>query len=383
MSGDDLRELGEVAEGLQRQGIRRVHVVAWRDLDDPDGGGSEVHADEFMTRWAGAGFDVLHRTSAAVGQPAESRRNGYDVVRRGSRYSVFPRVVAAETLRRMGPYDAFVEIWNGVPWFSPIWCRKPKITFLHHVHGPMWDQMLPAPLAAFGRSLETRVAPPFYRRGLTVTPSDATRDELLEIGFRPDRVRAVPNGTDPRFSPGGAKTEQPSLIAVCRLAPVKRLGLLIDATVTARATTPGLTLTIVGDGPSRDELVAKVRDLGADDWIDFAGRVEQDDLVDLYRRSWLVVSASLAEGWGLSLTEGAGCGTPSVATDIRGHRSSVVDGVTGVLADPAHLGATIADVLADHDRRQSLATAAEARARSMTWDASALGILRVLAEAAK
>ena len=64
----------------------------------------------------------------------------------------------------MGPYDALVEIWNGVPWFSPIWCRKPRITFLHHVHGPMWDQMLPGPLAACGRALETRLAPPFYRR---------------------------------------------------------------------------------------------------------------------------------------------------------------------------------------------------------------------------
>ena len=90
---------------------------------------------------------MLHRTSAAVGLPATDTRNGYAVVRRGSRYSVFPRTIASELTRRMGRFDALVEIWNGVPWFSPVWCRRPHITVLHHIHGPMWDQILPGPLA--------------------------------------------------------------------------------------------------------------------------------------------------------------------------------------------------------------------------------------------
>ena len=59
----------------------------------------------------------------------------------------------------------------------------------------------------------------------------------------------------------------------------------------------------------------------------------------------MVGSASLAEGWGLSLTEGAACGTPGVATDISGHRCSVVDGVTGVLASEDRLAAALAAVL--------------------------------------
>lgn len=375
---DPLDEIQQLADDLIGQGVRRVHALAWRDLDDPDAGGSEVHADEFMRRWAEAGLDVLHRTSAAVGQPAESERNGYQVIRRGSRYSVFPRAIASELTRRMGRYDALVEIWNGVPWMSPVWCRRPRITFLHHVHGPMWDQILPGPLAAFGRALETKLAPPFYKRGLTVTPSDATREELIEIGFRPDRVVAVPNGTDPRFSPGGSKSEQPSIIAVARLAPVKRFGLLLDAVAEARRSVPDLTLTIVGDGPSADELRRKIAEMDAANWVTLAGRIDHDDLVDMYRSAWIVASASLAEGWGLSLTEAAGCGTPAVATDIRGHRSSVVDGVTGVLATPNDLGAAIARVLSDHDLRASLATAARRRVEQMTWDATAAGVLRQL-----
>jgi glycosyltransferase involved in cell wall biosynthesis len=374
----DRDDLAWYVADLRRLGIRRVHVLAWRDLDDRDAGGSEVHADELMRRWAEHGLDVLHRTSAAVDLPPTARRNGYAVVRRGSRYSVFPRTVAAELSRRMGRYDALVEVWNGVPWFSPVWCRRPRITVLHHVHGPMWDQLLPGPFAALGRALEARIAPPFYRRGLTVTPSTATRDELLDLGFRADRVVAVDNGVDPFFRPGPATSEHPSIVAVGRLAPVKRFELVVAAAVQAKQRVPGLTGTIIGDGPLRPDLQRQIDAAGASGWLTLAGHVTGDELLRHYQRAWLVVSGSLAEGWGLSLTEAAACGTPAVATDIRGHRSSVVDGVTGVLVPPDDLGGAIADVLLDGVRRGRLGSAALARARTLTWDASALGVTRVL-----
>ncbi len=382
VQGEPQNQLRTDADALIAKGIRRVHVLAWRDLDDDEAGGSEVHADEFERRWAEAGLDVLHRTSAAVGQPAEAERNGYRVIRRGSRYTVFPRTVASELTGRMGHYDALVEIMNGVPFFSPLWCRQPRMLFLHHVHGPMWDQLLPGPFAAAGRALESRVAPPLYRRGLTATPSDATREELIEIGFRPELITAVPNGTDPRFSPGGTKTAHPSIVAVARLAPVKRFGLLLDAVAEAREQVPDLRLTIVGDGPDRAALDERVKRLGAADWVEFAGWVDHVDLVDLYRRSWIVASASLAEGWGLSLTEAAGCATPAVATDIRGHRSSVVEGETGLLASEADLGSAIARLLTNHELRHRLGQAAQTRVRAMTWDATAAGVLGVLRRAA-
>ncbi len=368
-----------MAGELIAAGIRRVDVLAWRDLDDPDAGGSEVHADEFMRRWAAAGLDVTHRTSAAKGQPAVSTRNGYQVVRRGSRYSVFPRVIVGELTRRRGRYDALVEIWNGVPWFSPVWCRRPKLTFLHHVHGPMWGQILPGPLAGFGRVLEARIAPPFYRRGLTLTPSDATREELLELGFRPDRVRAIPNGVDlGAFTPGGQRSEAPLVVCVGRLAPVKRQDELLRAAIEARERVPNLLLVLVGDGPLEASLRSQITAAGAHEWVTMPGRLTHGELVELYRQAWLVASASLAEGWGLTLTEAAACGTPAVATDIRGHRSSVIDGVTGVLAPLTDLGDAMANLLLDDSRCAALGEAALARARTLTWDRVATDMLAAL-----
>jgi glycosyltransferase involved in cell wall biosynthesis len=91
-----------------------------------------------------------------------------------------------------------------------------------------------------------------------------------------------------------------------------------------------------------------------------------------------VISASLAEGWGLSLTEAAACGTPAVATDIRGHRCSVIDGKTGLLAPPDRLGEALITVLVDDSLRDTLAKAATARARTLTWERSATGVLEAL-----
>lgn len=368
----------ELVAGLVGMSVRRVHVLAWRDLDDPDAGGSERHADELMRRWAEAGLDIVHRTSAAAGLPAVASRHGYRVIRRGSRYSVFPRTALSELTGRMGRSDALVEVWNGVPWFSPVWYRRPHLTILHHVHGPMWDQLMPPPLAAAGRLLEARLAPPFYRRTRTVTPSEATRQELLRLGFRAELVAAVDNGTDPFFTPGGQRWPDPTVIAVGRLAPVKRFGLLLEAVAEARRTVPGARLRIVGEGPLQAELQAWIDSHGAGEWATLLGRVTRGELREEYRRAWVVGSASLAEGWGLSLTEGAACATPAVATDINGHRSSVLDGVTGVLAPEERLGATLAAVLADEAWRARLAAAAVARASTLTWDASALGVLHVL-----
>lgn len=378
MSFHDAPGLAEMVSDLRERHIHRVHVLAWRDLDDPEAGGSEIHADAFMRRWQEAGLSVLHRTSMARGRPAVDQRHGYDVVRRGGRLTVFPRVAVAETLRRMGPFDALVEIWNGVPWMSPVWCRRPRLLVYHHVHGPMWDQLFPKPVATLGRLVEMRLAPPWYRRTPTVTLSQDSFDEMVALGWKPEHLSIAPAGVDPMFSPLGPRTEHPSVVAVGRLAPVKRFDLLIEQFARTRRILPDAVLTIVGEGPERTRLERRIADLGARDWIRLVGRVPTEELLALYRRSWLITSASLTEGWGLTLTEAAGCGTPAVASDVPGHRSSVRAGLTGNLVAVNELGSALAELLGDEERRRVMSDQAVQWARSLSWDRLAEQVLQPL-----
>src|SRR5580704_3264932 len=178
-------------------GLRRIHFVAWRDLDDPEAGGSELHAHMVASRWAAAGLDVTFRTSAVPGAPAALSRNGYRILRQAGRYAVFPG--AAWEGIRMGhrPGDALVEIWNGMPFLSPLWYRGPRIVFLHHVHAEMWGMVLPPSLARLGDLTERRVAPRFYRSSRIVTLSESSRREIVEMLHLPEgRVTVAPPGID-------------------------------------------------------------------------------------------------------------------------------------------------------------------------------------------
>ena len=47
-------------------GIRSIEMLAWRDLEHPEAGGSEVHAARIAERWAAAGVDVTITASRAL-----------------------------------------------------------------------------------------------------------------------------------------------------------------------------------------------------------------------------------------------------------------------------------------------------------------------------
>jgi len=378
IEAEDPLPLADMVEDCLRYGVKRLHVLAWRDLDDPEAGGSEIHADAFMQRWQEAGLHILHRTSAAWGKPDTTERNGYQVVRRGGRKSVFARTALSELTRRMGQFDAVVEIWNGVPWLSPLWCRKPRLLIYHHIHGPMWKQIFPAPVAALGQLVETRLAPPWYRTTPTVTLSIDSYREMLDVGWPQKTLHIAPAGVDPFFCPGESKTPHPSVVAVGRLVPVKRFASLIEQFAVTRRRVPQATLTIVGEGPERASLEELIRSHDAHNWITLVGRVSIEELRSLYRHSWLITSASLTEGWGLTLTEAAGCGTTAVVSDVSGHRSSVLDGRTGRLAPVESLGNAIADLLLDQEAREQLGRSAEERARTLSWDLLARQVLAPL-----
>jgi glycosyltransferase involved in cell wall biosynthesis len=377
---DPVAKIGDLAAAA---GVRRVHVLAWRDLDDVEAGGSEVHIAEVAKLWAAAGVEVTMRTSWAQGQPTDAVRDGYKVIRRAGRYMVFPRAAMAEILRRTGPRDVVVEIWNGMPFLSPLWNRGPGVILLHHVHAEMWNMTLGDTLGQLGATFESRVAPLLYRRTSIATLSESSKLELVEdLGFDADRVSVVHPGIDPRFSPGGDKAPEPLVMAVGRLVPVKRYDLLVRAAHHARVRVPDLHLHIVGEGYERPLVESGIAELGAGDWVTLRGWLSEDEKIDLYRRAWIIASASAREGWGMTLTEAAACGTPAVATRIAGHADAVREGSSGLLTehDAASLGDAMARVLGDPDLRARLGAGALDWAGELTWSATSTQLMRVVAD---
>ncbi len=362
-------------------GLRKIDVVAWRDFDDLEAGGSELHAHRILAAWASAGIKINMTTSTAPGAPPFIRREGYRVTRRVGRYSIFPRTMISGVLGHLGVGDGLVEIWNGMPFLSPLWARCPRIIFLHHVHAEMWKMALPKGLAELGYTIEHHLAPPFYRRSRIVTLSSSSKSEIVSrLHMRPSNVTVCPPGVEADFSPGSSRSEGPLVVAVGRLVPVKRFELLIEALLRLKSSLPDFRAVIAGEGYERSALEQQIRQGGAETWISLPGYVDQSELVELYRKAWVVASTSLREGWGMTVTEAGACGTPSVATRISGHEDAVIDGQTGILVDDLdEMVESLRLMLSDDVLRKRMGNSALDHAAQFSWENTARGTLAALA----
>jgi glycosyltransferase involved in cell wall biosynthesis len=110
-------------------------------------------------------------------------------------------------------------------------------------------------------------------------------------------------------------------------------------------------LWIAGEGTYRAELERLARELGVEDRIFFLGKLEQDELVSLYRSASMLVATSFVnETFGMALCEAMACEAAVVATNFGGFREVVQDGITGLLVrpqDPVDLAAKINTLLAN------------------------------------
>ena len=381
---DTGRSDARLFDAARAAGLQRITMLAWRDLADAEAGGSEVHADHVASAWAGGGLDVTMRTSAARGLPRVEERHGYRVVRRSGRNLVFPAAIRDHLTGRLGPADGMVEVWNGVPWLTPVWFKGPRVAFIHHVHVDMWALSLGSTLATVGRTLERRAAP-IYRSTTILTPSEGSKRQIVDyLRLREDNVRVVPPGVDAEFTPGERRATEPTVLAVGRLVPHKRVEDLISILPELRRRVPGTRLVVVGEGYHRAELEHLAVTLGVDDAVDFRRAVGRAELIEAYRDAWVVTSASIAEGWGMTITEAAACATPAVVSSVGGHTDAVVDGVTGLLADgPRDLLEHLTEVLTDDALRSRLGHAARSRAMTLSWQATADGVLAALVEDAE
>jgi glycosyltransferase involved in cell wall biosynthesis len=379
----------QLAARSEQASLRRVVMVAWRDLADPEAGGSELHSHEIARRWAAAGISVTLRTSSVAGEPELVERDGYRVLRRSGRYQVFATAPADIVSGRLGAVDGIVEIWNGMPFFSPVWSRMgalhgrtPRLTFLHHVHGEMWRMVLPPRLAAIGETIESRIAPPFYRYSSIVTLSESSRREIVEmLRLPPSRIRVVPPGIDGRYVPGGERSPTPLIVAVGRLVPVKRFDRLIRVVAELHERHSQLECLILGEGSERSVLEELRHELGADGFVHLPGRLADEEVLAAYRRAWVLASTSVREGWGMTVSEAAACGTPAVVSDIAGHRDVVIDGESGYLADGhEQLLARLHQVLTDDALRQRFSKGAVRRASELSWDTTARQTFDALAD---
>jgi len=222
--------------------------------------------------------------------------------------------------------------------------------------------------------MQKKVAP---RMRAVITPSESSRRDIVrEFGVDPARVTPVLLGVDDRFAPPAAPRVPGRLLAMASAdAPLKGIAVLLEA-FAKLVTERDLELVLVTK-PKPGGVTERLIDrLGVADRVTFASGLTDEQLVDLMGSAELACVPSLYEGFSLPTAELMACETPLVVSRA-GAIPEVVgpDGLCADLVEPGDvgaLGAAIAALLDDPERRAAMGRAGRQRVRELfSWRAVA------------
>ena len=355
----------------------KILFFNWRDIKNPAGGGAEEYIHEIAKRLVQKGHQVSFFTAAFPGCKATELIDGINFIRKGNRYTVYRQ--AKQYCRRYSEdFDTVIDSINTVPFMTPGFVKKDMrvIAIIYQLAREFWFYETPFPISWLGRYwLEPRWLKN-YATIPTITISNSTRRDLLEIGYK--YVEIVPVGLS--IQPLQSVTEKeslPTLIFVGRMGRAKCPAHVLEAFSYIKKALPETRLWMVGDGVTREELQKRrIPD------VTFFGYVENTKKYDLMSRAHLILVPGVREGWGLVVTEANARGTAAVGYDIHGLRDSIRDGKTGLLceASPKCMAEKAVALLKDEDLRRQLSENALNWSKEFNWDYSADEFLKVLSK---
>lgn len=335
-----------------------VHV-----LDEFGVGGMETVA---LTVIARTGDRYAHRILCLRGRGARADRAealGVPVEALGKRPGKDVAAYLRLTRRLRALRPAIVHTYNIGALDVAFWARLAGVRrIVHAEHGrDVSDPQGANPRYRWMR----RILAPAISRFVPVS-ADLERWLVDEVRVGRARTRLIYNGIDTaRYAPADAESgiDRAALdLVACdvlfgtvgRLDPVKGFDTLIDAFAEACAAEGDrlLGLVIVGDGPARAALEARVAEHGLTDRVRLPG--SRDDVEAVLRALDIYVCSSVAEGVALTILEAMASGLPVVATAVGGNPELVAPERTGVLV-PSGDASALADALL------SLAAAPETR----------------------
>jgi glycosyltransferase involved in cell wall biosynthesis len=201
---------------------------------------------------------------------------------------------------------------------------------------------------------------------------------LLPIGVSLVSERDIASGGNSATAWGG----ELRVLSVGRLDAEKNPLLLADILARLVARQPRWRLVVCGDGPLKEDLDARLRELGVRQRADLVGYIPVDaGLHELYRSSHLLLHCSWTEGVPQVLYEAFAQRLPVVATDVGGVRAAADGAALLVAAGDVEAPARALETLAADPRlRDRLVEAGVARAREQSLEAGTERVARFLVE---
>lgn len=265
-------------------------------------------------------------------KPAEGASGPFKTVKKYAR-------LRSELLRKRDFFD-IVQVEYAFPTDASTWFLKgrkfaKKIVAFHGSDVYLWKKI------PFGRLIYERIV---RDAEALIFPSGHSAD-FFKSNFKLEKpVFAIPRGIDSSFFEKGSRDKSRRILglsdyevvvlSVASFVKAKNQEAIIRAFEKVE-TRKKVAVVFVGDGPERKKIEAMAQGAARDnlDFI-FAGAVRNDEVRAYYDSADVFVSASLQEGYAVSVQEAMAKELCIVVSDIPAHREAVVPLKTGLLFDP-------------------------------------------------
>lgn len=340
----------------------------------PKAGGAENYAHNVAKRLTEKGFDITILCSSKNKINKEEIIDGIKIIRQKPNFIISATPIKLNlyfTISKLLKENNFHLLisYTPVPFHADIAAlisKKFKIPFILTYHNDTIKYTFPINLIAniYNRTfgiLTRKISEPI----ITSSPYCYNESKFLKP-FK-DKLVWIPPGVDIKKYTAGKSFkiydtyELPSssdiVLFVGQLDKThthKGVGVLTKSFKKVLKVVKGAYLIIVGAGDMKSNYKKMCEELGILEKVIFTGFVDEDELIEYYRGSDVVVlpSTGIAEGFGMVLIEGNACGKPVIGTRIGGIQYVIRDGETGLLVppkDPGALADAIIKVLQDKD----------------------------------
>jgi glycosyltransferase involved in cell wall biosynthesis len=331
---------------------------------------------------ADGGVDGLHRfPSRKVLFNDENR-----LVRRSERKSVH------RLLERLSPDIVHVQTEFTLASMAVSWARKRNVPLVVSAHTNWADLIhIYLPMIPYGIAQQLCHWKMFlaFRRADAIVVPTALMDTLISSYWIRKPVRIIPTGIRDDhflFRPDELEPMQQSILEshpqlrgsrfilyVGRLGTEKDIPFLFEVLARLLPRRPDLKLVVVGEGPARREIEAKVSSMGLEPNVVMVGFIPHDRLKAYYGLAEAFVFASKVESQGLVVLEAMQCGLPVVAIGKMGTREVMGGSNGGFMVDDDldEFTAAVASLLDDADLRERMRV--EAKTHASKWTMRAQG----------
>ncbi len=197
-------------------------------------------------------------------------------------------------------------------------------------------------------------------------------------GIAHGRIEVIYNGVEAgKFDAAGPRRAQVrrelglrdsdvAIVQVARLNHLKDFGTAVHALAEVCSRNDCVRYVIIGEGERRRMIEAAVKRLGLQEKVQLLGL--RHDVPRLLEGMDLFLLSSISEGIPLTVIEAMLAGLPGVATRVGGNSEVVVDGETGLLANPQDardIAEKLLTLTDDESRRKKFGRCARERAMLM------------------